>query len=360
MKPVLFTLVALMTVIPFLFMLPLGLSRRGKIVALVVSLLLSLLAVMAKSVFPLWQLGLLLLLLAMAMTYLLDRQLGHVLYAAAKEEEDEDDYDPFLFHVQNETNAAAEEQEVVPRHDDVILPTESMVPVEEQPSIEPLEKEEILKEPLLSNDETNAELLENDDDIQFLEHRFELLDDIVKDETKQEKHDSFAGEEPFFVEAEAASLLEVDEIEDKAFPEQEMMEPLPNDEWLSEWHPVDEQAEEAMAVEALPDIEIVQHTAAGNKSPLQKQLLHTVITELQLSRKHLEKAEYERCIHQCLHPHLPDDDYYAFARLLIEHYLLEKDHDKLALWLAHLQEKFAHYPILLKEIQFLHHTLMKS
>jgi hypothetical protein len=358
LKPILFMLVALIIVIPFLLMLPLGLSRSGKIVALVVSLLLSLLASITQSVFPLWQLGLLLLLLAMAMTYLLDRQFGHVLYAAVTEEEDEDE--PFLFHVQNKTNAAADEQAVVHGHDDVLLQTESIVLVEEQPSVEPLEDGENSKAPLLSNDEMNVELLENDEDIQFLEHRFELLDDIVRDETKQEKNDSFIEEELFFVEAESASLLEVNEIEEKVFQEQEMIESLSDDNWLPEWPLKGEQTEESMTVEALFDVEVVPHTAVSHTSPLRKQLLHTVITELQLSREHLEKAEYERRIHQCLHADLPDDDYYAFARLLIEHYLLEKDYDQLASWLIHLQEKFAHYPILLKEIEFLSHTFIKS
>jgi hypothetical protein len=360
LKPVFFTFVALIIMIPFLFMLPLGLSRRGKIVALVVSLLLSLLAVIAKSVFPLWQLGLLLLLLAMAMTYLLDRQFGHVLYAAATEEEDEDD--SFLFHVQNETNEAAEEQAVVHEHDDVILPMESMVSVDEQPSLVPLEEEENSKEPFLSNDEGNVELLEHDEDIQFLEHRFELLEDIVQDETEQEEKELFIEEEPFFVEEEAASLLEVDEIEENVFQEPEMIEPLSDDDWLPEWHLIGEQTEELVAVESLSDIEVVPHTAVSHShtSPLQKQLLHTVITELQLSRKHLDKAEYEQRVLQCLQAPLSDEDYYVFARLLTEHYLLEKDDDKLASWLTHLQEKFAHYPILLKEIEFLYHTFIKS
>jgi hypothetical protein len=379
LRSALFTIVALIIAIPFLFMLPLGLSRRGKIVALVVSLLLSLLAFTAKSVFPLWQLSLLLLLLAVAMTYLLDRQFGHVLYAAAKEEE-EDDVFPFEVHdemIEEEpTMGMAVDEKMTDVEQDAFiaineLPLETATDIEqdvdtwssglsirEDGHLSPLslEEDKVLTESLPPNDD--VELLENDEDIQFLEHR-ELLDEIIP-ETEQKEADSFAQEERLFGEAEETSLLEVDESDEQAFQEENMIEPLLNDDWLPEWHPVDEQTEEAMAVESLPDIEPVSHTAVGNISPLRTQIVQSVVTELQLSRKYVDKAEYEQRILQCLQSPLSDQDYYVFARLLTEHYLLEKEYDKLASWLTHLQEKFAHYPILLEEIQFIYHTLMKS
>lgn len=58
-------------------------------IALVISLLFSLLALAAESFFPMWQLALLLGLLMMATTYLLHRQFAHVFYAAKKTDEDE-------------------------------------------------------------------------------------------------------------------------------------------------------------------------------------------------------------------------------------------------------------------------------
>jgi hypothetical protein len=357
LRSALFTIVALIIAIPFLVMLPLGLSRRGKIVVLVVSLLLSLLASLAQSVFPLWQLGLLLLLLAMAMTYLLDRQFGHFLYVAATGEKGKEN--SFLLDVPNETNEAATEQMVVHGHDDAFLPTESIVPIEEKPSVEPLEEGENSKEPILSTDEVNVELLENDEDIQFLEHRFELLDDIVP-EIEQKEEDSFAQEERLFGEEEETLLLEADESDKQAFQEEKMIEPLLDGDWLPEWHPIDVQEEAATAVETLLDTELISLTTVDNISSLRTQIVQSVVTELQLSRKHLDKIEYEQRILQCLQSPLSDQDYYVFARLLTEHYFLEKENDKLVSWLTHLQEKFAHYPILLEEIRFLYHTLMKS
>jgi hypothetical protein len=342
LKEILFTIAALIFVIPMLFKLPIGLSQRGKIVVLVISLFLSLLGTIAKSVIPLWQLGLLLLLLTMAMTYLLDRQFGHALYAAANEEEEEDD--KFTFRIHNET---AEEEEIVYKDDDTILPTELSEYLGIDESITTVEEEDIRNE--------DVETLENDEDIQFLEYRSEWFDHIDPNDIDEVEENLLVNEGPFFTEEEEASLLDTAEIEEQV-PDQR--ESLTDD--LSDWHLVDEQPEELMADEMISEIENVSNTDVHHVSPLQKQLLHTVITELQVSRNYLDKAEYEQRILQCLQAPLSDQDYYVFARLLTEYYLLEKDDDKLASWLIHLREKFAHYPILLEEINFLYDTFIKS
>ena len=94
-------------------------------------------------------------------------------------------------------------------------------------------------------------------------------------------------------------------------------------------------------------------------SPVHSELLQTVVAELQLNRKYMDPLQYEQRIIQCLQTPLSDYDYYVFACLLIEHYLLEKQYDKLASLLAQLQEKFRSYPIIKEELQFLAHILQK-
>lgn len=89
MKHIIFAIIAFVLAIPILLVLPVGLSWSGKIVALIIALLFSLLALVAKSFFPMWQLVLLLGLLMVAVTYLLHRQLAHVFYAANKIDDDE-------------------------------------------------------------------------------------------------------------------------------------------------------------------------------------------------------------------------------------------------------------------------------
>lgn len=232
-------------------MLPLGLSRRGKTAALAVSLLLSLLAVTATSVFPLWQLLLLLLLLAVAITYLLDRQFGDVLYAAVEEEEDDifpfatvDDERPIAVaadqstaEIEQETltvlddlplqdterlmipeseNVTDADQEVFDTLDDLPASSEkdsnllgAWTTIQEDTYLSPLtfKEYETLTEPTLPE---HDEELFDDEEIGFLEHR-ELFDDIIvtePTETDKEK---------------VASALET-------------IEPL-DDDWLSEQEP---------------------------------------------------------------------------------------------------------------------------
>lgn len=212
-------------------MLPLGLSRRGKTATLAVSLLLSLLAVTAMSVFPLWQLVLLLLLLAVAITYLLDRQFGDVLYAVAEEEEDDifpfatvDDERPIAVaadqptaEIEQETltvlddlslqdtkrlmtpeseNVTDADQEVFDTLDGLPAPSENdsdllaAWTIQEDTYLSPLtfKEYETLTEPTLP--EHDEELLD-DEEIGFLEHR-ELFDDIIVTETTETDKENVA------------------------------------------------------------------------------------------------------------------------------------------------------------------------
>lgn len=70
-----------------IWLLPLGFSRLGGLTAVVMALLAALLAEFASSIIPLWQAGLLVLLLLAAASYLLDRRFGAALYRAGASRE---------------------------------------------------------------------------------------------------------------------------------------------------------------------------------------------------------------------------------------------------------------------------------
>lgn len=90
------------------------------------------------------------------------------------------------------------------------------------------------------------------------------------------------------------------------------------------------------------------------KSILQQQLFHTMISQLHIARKQLKANEYEDLIMNHLHPELPAQDYYTFASLLIEHYISNKEIDKLKDLLTNLANMFKKYPILDMEIHYLY------
>lgn len=401
LKPVLFILLAFVVAVPLLFMLPLGLSRRGKIAALLVSLLLSLLAVTASAVFPLWQLSLLLLLMALAITYVLDRRFGHVLYAAVEEEDDvfaveeamaieavepkqksaralpllpdeqvnkpqpiAAELAPFEQLDKAEDSAEVEEwlaEEILDEKTSapsIIDEKAEMIAWSEEDYLPPLslEEYETLTEPALADEE------ESDDTFAWLEES-ERLDDLLEEELERTADnsiketvlplelDNFLGEE--FERTADNSLEETSlplEMEDLLAEEVELQEPK-----------LDALLEEAMLpsepwgelLEA--DEPIEQSPVSPSSSPMPNELMQTIIDELRFIRESVSKNEYEQRLLQCMQPSLSDHDYYVFAKMLIEHYLFEKEYDKLSSWLTHLRERFSRYPALLEEIQFLSH-----
>ncbi|MBB6282826.1 hypothetical protein [Geobacillus subterraneus] len=80
------------------------------------------------------------------------------------------------------------------------------------------------------------------------------------------------------------------------------------------------------------------------------EVVQAVVLELRLNRRRFGAADYERCLLQCLAEPLSDRDYYVLARLLMEHYVIEQQYDKLALWLDELANRFCAYPAVAEEL----------
>ncbi|ANB59971.1 hypothetical protein GFC30_2887 [Anoxybacillus amylolyticus] len=387
LKPVLFILLAFVVAIPLLFMLPLGLSRRGKMVALFVSLLLSLLAATASAVFPLWQLSLLLLLMAIAITYVLDRRFGHVLYAIVEEEDE-------LFTVEEEAIAVQsfdKKQQLAPSFpnlSDVQLNAETETIADELAPLQPsdsevrdgaelddwleedtLEENSIAAEkapdawteedylPPLSLEEYEtmtkpavADDVENDDTFEWLEDS-ERLDEL--EEKLERTSDNSLEETTLPIELGLDALLEeegaFERASDNLMEETILLEPKLGALFEEEIVP-SESLDELLEAD-----EPTEQLATLNVASMPSELMQTIIDELHFIRQFVGGNEFEQRLLQCMQPSLSDHDYYVFAKMLIEHYLFEKEYDKLSSWLIHLRERFSRYPVLLEEIQFLSH-----
>ncbi|WP_240371010.1 putative sodium/potassium/calcium exchanger [Anoxybacteroides rupiense] len=522
MKSVFFILIAFVVAVPLLLMLPVGLSRSGKTAALVVSLSLALLAAAAAPMFPFWPLCLLLLLLALAATYLLDRRFGHLLYAVAKEE-DEDEL--FAFETERERMAKApavderengekellmstdREQEfpVWPPADREIeeglitgketassteaeldrwlfddeepkeglegeankkeksretaseLPewplgndqVETRLPMEsepldswaladqeastheqdarpvwkdgeleewmgaaEQPSKETVENVELddrdgglfpdeveeerafgeggkLEEEIFFGEEADKERatdwlnpLDTTWQDEWLVADLTTVEDMIEDGGQLGKHPS-TGDAWLHMSQDQPEAIMNNETERVAAEK----EPLDDESFLrekssdfaggwssasSEQQDLQEEAErssqdkeERAFAEDFPMIqeewgEAHPHTEpldpaspeASDARKVSSRIIQTLADEWLLIRHQLNKDEYEQQILQCLQRPLADQEYYLLARLLVEHYLQEKEYEKLASWLDHLRERFSSYPILLEEIRF--------
>ncbi|RAK21375.1 hypothetical protein B0I26_103337 [Anoxybacillus vitaminiphilus] len=187
MKPFLFAFAALIVLIPILFVLPLGFNRRGKLIIVVVSFCLASFGLLAKSILPLWQVALLLLLLALPVAYLLDKRLGHLLYAAQEQEAEDDLAQIFAPSLSSVESGEAEEKTIVEEQmndDGQPIKDATAEPVPALPAIDmtesQLESEQQNdsaeeKWPVFEDDDRDDHI-EVDEEIQFLENRLQWLE----------------------------------------------------------------------------------------------------------------------------------------------------------------------------------------
>jgi hypothetical protein len=78
-----------------------------------------------------------------------------------------------------------------------------------------------------------------------------------------------------------------------------------------------------------------------------------MVSQIDHARKQMTPHEFEKYVKEYLHPEISAQDYYTFASILIEHYIRQKELNKLQGLLADLREKFTDYPVLQMEIQYL-------
>lgn len=81
MESLIFALVSLIFLVPILFTLHLGLKAKGKFIVIVVSFFVSIIGILAKNTFSLWQSGLMVVLLSFLAAYILDKRMGSSIYA---------------------------------------------------------------------------------------------------------------------------------------------------------------------------------------------------------------------------------------------------------------------------------------
>ncbi|MDF1506888.1 hypothetical protein PZE06_01695 [Robertmurraya sp. DFI.2.37] len=89
------------------------------------------------------------------------------------------------------------------------------------------------------------------------------------------------------------------------------------------------------------------------RTSLQQQIMQTMVSQIDHARKQMTPHEFEKYVKEYLHPEISAQDYYTFASILIEHYIRQKELNKLQGLLADLREKFTDYPVLQMEIQYL-------
>ncbi len=456
--------ISLIVIIPLVIYLPLGLTKKGKVMMTVLSFSFALLGIAGQSVMELWKLLLILLLLVVMSGYLMMKRSEQFLAAEATADTAFPLYNQDDHHDYKEKEAE-EEESPIEDHDSVIelietdhdeedvlevFEAEIMLPVTDSQQTDAV----VLAETAEAELETEADAVVGQlDEIDFDQIRLtELAQDketLAIDEKEDESKDaelSYIGEleslmsddnpviqveqkneenfpgkteenefslgleledDDFIIpasvdnetstsqqelESEESELLDESSyiipsleemLEEDEVSAEEILQPQDGEEAnvLEEFQESldDEDVEEAvnenneiipelMADEEDPVIEeedeswILAATSSDSDEEqqdqeenitLQREVLKTLLDQLQLAKETTEPHVYEKWIQQCMQQKMPQKEHYIFASLLIEHYISQQEHQKLITLLNELKTQYSNMPIISEQIQFL-------
>ncbi|PLR93706.1 hypothetical protein [Bacillus sp. T33-2] len=182
MEALVFAILSLVVVIPAIVFLPLHLTRNGKLVLILVSLVIALIGTAANAVLPVWQTILAVSLLAVSIGYILERRIANVILDSSKISYHSE---PLLAH-EEELNDSLTLSAAEPLKLDI--PTDSA-----QHNLEPVQSIHTL------SDETDFMALSSDYDVSFLDSRNELNNEALVDGNESGIH---LGEIPYLSDLE--------------------------------------------------------------------------------------------------------------------------------------------------------------
>ncbi|MBE4908158.1 hypothetical protein IMZ08_08835 [Bacillus luteolus] len=477
MENILFAFLALILLIPLLYFLPLGFKKQGKLIIVGISLLLALFGLLANTVFNLWQTSLLLLVFALAATYLIEKRLSTLIFAdkgsSRLEEEVEVSNDHVVSSSEEETEGIINEEKEVEAEkfsatsetlllkdanedhqedslsleldeieyfstdpkdgiDDDTIGKVSEKELDEEWFVEKTQSDDLKDQTLVHNEETTTETEEvkaeqNDaDDASIVDYNideiineaeantvenelahtvdnteetisFDTLEELdfmeedllTEDEIRLVEEDEYTIEEDkhqvdeediidekdLLVEDVATVIEEETEVVEHDLIEEEVKvleEDLVEEDEVQEEKGVEEEIEVIEEQQFEEESEVVDEELVEEEleigiteesvktKQVKQQMIHTMVAQLQHSRKYLSSKEYVNQVQAHLHPSLPSVDYYTFAHLLIEHFISEHNDKELASLITHLKEKFTNYAIIQQQLQFLEEYYCKK
>lgn len=452
--------VSLVIIIPLVVYLPLGLTKKGKIMMAALSFSFALLGIAAQSTMELWKLLLLMLLLIVMSGYLMMKRKEQFLTVSTSAEDNYHSYsgeyeeaeyeEEYVEHIeqplQNQEIESADEDDVLE-----VLEIESSYPQEvmgtEDAELEEIESaaEEQLEEidfeqirlteiaqteepqlaeaeletteetelsyigeleSLMSDDnaelpitEVKKEKLQNLEEENEFSHGLQLEEDdyiipvAVENESLLEQTDDpsetandhqgeislhkspleeLVEEEDMVIEViadkpinevmdsddEEDNLLLDENAEDLSVEEPEIMieeeEAIIVEEQDLEHVINEEDKDEESWIEAATASDFAEeHQENEENTTLQREMLKTLLEQLQLAKQTTEPHVYEKWIKQCMEQKMPLKEHYIFASLLIEHYISQQEHQKLITLLNELKNQYNSMPIISEQIQFL-------
>ena len=374
----LFSLLALILLLPILYFIPTGISHGGKLLIAGVSFGLTLLGLVASAQYPMWLIGLMLLALLAILSYVMEQRFSGLLVLAAghdqnvKEEQwhETPAYDEFQSDLHNDEEVSDEVSEMkdvegfagveesVKKIDSEDLKQGDMVDTPETfEDIEPLQEyNEIL--PGHVDKELALTHVQEDESEWFVENANEMTE--VPDAT-EEDIELFEGDlseiESMINDSDETGVEETEEteiyMEELAEIIDESNKPIAEE--IKE--PVIAGEDAALEDTIVEEEELLDSAASDGsmdelpkRSRIMREVMKTMIEQITLSRSLLTDDQMENMIKHYLHPSLHDQDYYTFAKILMDHYISTDQYEDLDMFIKGIEERFREYPYIIMDL----------
>lgn len=382
----LFICITAIILIPILYVVPMGLSLKGKHLVASSTFLLSVVGAAASATYPLWMILLMLAVTVSLMAYLMDQRVSGLFRSLVpagdgamagilNDVKEPDKTEPIIHSVKEETREETEAVSEVAATVQVQQPLE----VEDDESewfvesvnegMDPetsvlddeleLEEDELMLGSWFDNAEP-AEGSEEDPELMFIQP-VEPLQDVQEDDSiatymeelfeegnsadgqedgqlsvsvpqLEDLSNEMLEEEPLVIEEETGGILEEDRVDASTEEEDHLLleESLEDNPFQEEW---EDRQEEPVS-----------------RSRIDGPIMKTMLEIIALSETSLPEEAFHELVSSYLHPALHDRDYYTFAKILIDHYLAHAQFEKCSTFVTGIEDRFHSYGYLSEEL----------
>jgi hypothetical protein len=391
----LFSLLALILLLPILYFIPIGISVKGKLFIAGIAFGLTLLGLVASTQYSIWMIGIMLMVLLGLSSYVIEQRFSGLIVLTAGTEMDLEEepvkivhkHKGLKDHLHNKKDESQVEEEKLELIEDTVDSAQvevEMAPIEMEDLYEievdvaeedsendtaieqdePLQASEIKE--IIPTVETESMKIDDDESEWFIENANEYEDIGKMNETEEENESSdivlseierLINEPDETIEYEKEEMKEafdddseaVEDLEGLLASEDELEDALVDDFVEDEKAEISEGTQDRI-VEGISEEDLHVH-AFPKRSRIMREVMKTMIEQITLSKSILSSHQMENMIKHYLHPSLHDQDYYTFARILMDHYISTGQYEDLHIFTEGIAKRFIEYPYIQMDIE---------
>lgn len=383
----LFSLLALILLLPILYFIPIGISVKGKLFIAGIAFGLTLLGLVASTQYSIWMIGIMLMVLLGLSSYVIEQRFSGLIVLTAGTEMDSGEEPVQIVHdhkglkdhlhnkkdesqVEDTVDSTQVEVDMAPIEMEDLYEIEVDVAEEESENDTSIEQDEPLQaseiKELIPTVETESMKVDDDESEWFIENANEYEDIGKMNETEEENEspdivlseiERLINEPDETIENEKEEMKEafddkseaVEDLEGLLASEDELEDALVDDFVEDEKAEISEGTQDRI-VEDISEEDLHVH-AFPERSRIMREVMKTMIEQITLSKSILSSHQMENMIKHYLHPSLHDQDYYTFARILMDHYISKGQYEDLHMFTDGIAKRFIGYPYIKMDIE---------